>query len=122
MRTVMQSSREGLAGLPDMIDAEEKSAMARRNCVARLALGLAMGIALAGFQLFGDVPQPDGPGEGETPPVCRLSLAPGEYAAFFEDYRTAALAGQPDMLDAGILFPPNRAGMALSIAEGYLGK
>ena len=80
------------------------------------------GGTLAGFQLFGDVPQPDGPGEGETPPVWRLSLAPGEYAAFFEDYRTAALAGQPDMLDAGILFPPNRAGMALSIAGGYLGK
>ncbi|MBR5701281.1 MAG: hypothetical protein IKX47_02345 [Oscillospiraceae bacterium] len=78
------------------------------------------GGVLAGFQLFGNVPPPEG--DGEEPPVWRLNLEPGEYVAFFRDYLEAARAGEPDILAEGVLFPPNRAGMALSSAEGTLGQ
>ena len=41
------------------------------------------GGVLAGFQLFGNGPPPEG--DGEEPPVWRLNLEPGEYVAFFRD-------------------------------------
>ena len=79
------------------------------------------GGTLAGYQLFGEVPQPPDEGSGETPPVWRLNLGKGEYVTFFRDYLEAARAGEPDTLADGVLFPPNRAGMALCAAEGTLG-
>ena len=77
------------------------------------------GGVLAGFQLFGEVPQP--PGGEDTPPVWQLSLGKGEYVTFFRNYLEAARAGAPEDLPEGSLFPPNRAGMALCTAEGSLG-
>ena len=79
------------------------------------------GGTLAGYQLFGEVPQPPDEGSGETPPVWRLNLGKGEYVTFFRDYLEAARAGEPDTLADGVLFPPNRAGMTLCDAEGTLG-
>lgn len=78
------------------------------------------GGTLAGYQLFGEVPQPPDEGSGETPPVWRLTLGKGEYVTFFRDYLEAARAGEPDALADGVLYPPNRAAMALSTAEGAL--
>ena len=79
------------------------------------------GGTLAGYQLFGEVPQPPDEGSGETPPVWRLTLGKGEYVTFFRDYLEAARVGKPDQLAEGTLYPPNRAAMALITAEGALG-
>ena len=75
------------------------------------------GGAPAGYQLFGEAPAPT---DGSLP-VWRLVLEPGEYAAFLREYRAAALTGEPDTLPQGVLFPPNRAGMAICDSSGSLG-
>ena len=80
------------------------------------------GGTLAGYQLFGDVPPPpNGAGEGEAPPVRRLSLAAGEYVTFFENRLAAIRAGEPEDPAEERLFPLNRAAVALCTAEGTLG-
>ena len=91
-------------------DAEALYAAIREDARAR-------GGVIAGIQLFGDVPAP----EGDTLPVWQLDLEPGEYGTFFQEYLEAARAGEPDTLEAGVLFPLNRAAITLSEAEGNLG-
>lgn len=118
----LQAVCDGLAWVTDAVVMVADASCHRNAADLYDAVGSLMSrgpYSLAGIQLFGDetvIPQPP----EDMFPVWRLALQPGEYGAFFREYRAAAAAGEPHVPDEGVLYPLNRAAMALSEAEGSL--
>ncbi len=116
----LQAVYDGLAWITDaMVLVMDASCFGGGSAVYDTIEGLSgSGLTLAGIQLFGDLPAP----EGDSLPVWRLDLEPGEYGAFFRGYLEAVRAGEPYTLEEGTLFPLSLAAMVLSEAEGKLEK